>query len=281
MTKSEFLEKSRAIHGYKYKYIDLVEKIIYTDYISIEINNIVFTQRVNKHLSGKCPEKVTLKKTTKQFIEESIKIWGDRFDYSKTEYIGALKKVILFDKELGIFINQLPTLHLSGHVSKDIDSDIFIEMSKIVSDYKYDYSKCNYINKTTKVTLICQEHGDFNISPFNHLNYGDACKKCKYILINKQVRKFLNDNKISYYLQHRCINCKNIYPLPFDFYLPSIRTCIDFTDNYESLKINDRIKSDYCEEEYINLIRIRYDQFDDIYKILWDNLGGYIKKSNI
>ena len=35
---------------------------------------------------------------------------------------------------------------------------------------------------------------------------------------------------------------------------------------------SDKFKEEYCEDNYINLIRIRYDQIDDIYRILWNNL---------
>jgi hypothetical protein len=37
---------------------------------------------------------------------------------------------------------------------------------------------------------------------------------------------------------------------------------------YESLKLNDSIKNDFCEINCINLIRIKYDQIDNIDKIL-------------
>ena len=33
----------------------------------------------------------------------------------------------------------------------------------------------------------------------------------------------------------------------------------------------------YCEDNYINLIRIRYNQIDDIWRILYENLKNYIK----
>jgi hypothetical protein len=65
-----------------------------------------------------------------------------------------------------------------------------------------------------------------------------------------------------------------------------MRTCIEFDGEqhfypvshfggimaYESLKINDKIKNDYCEDNYINLIRIRWDQIDEISQILQRNL---------
>jgi hypothetical protein len=48
------------------------------------------------------------------------------------------------------------------------------------------------------------------------------------------------------------------------------------SEAYERLKINDKIKNDYCEINYINLIRIRYDQYDNIYSILWQNLKNHL-----
>ena len=48
--------------------------------------------------------------------------------------------------------------------------------------------------------------------------------------------------------------------------------------SYEILKVNDKIKNDYCEDNYINLIRIRYDEFDSLHQILWENLKTFIKK---
>jgi hypothetical protein len=56
-------------------------------------------------------------------------------------------------------------------------SDIFIEKAKKVHGDKYDYSKCVIINSTTKVTILCHIHGEFNQRPNDHLN-GYGCPKC-------------------------------------------------------------------------------------------------------
>ena len=93
MTRIEFLEKAHNQHGYKYKYIDLSDKLILSDRIIIEYNNVKYEQRVSKHLMGKCPEKNTPPKTTEQFISESKEVWGNKYDYSLTEYKGALEKI--------------------------------------------------------------------------------------------------------------------------------------------------------------------------------------------
>lgn len=36
-----------------------------------------------------------MRKTTKQFIEDAIKIHGDKYDYSKVNYKGAFERVII------------------------------------------------------------------------------------------------------------------------------------------------------------------------------------------
>ena len=68
MTKSEFLERAREIHGYKYDYPNLSNKILSNENIEIIYNGILYRQKVVKHiLLGRCPEKNTPSKTTQQF----------------------------------------------------------------------------------------------------------------------------------------------------------------------------------------------------------------------
>lgn len=291
MTKEEFLNRARNIHGYKYQYIDIKNKILLKDNITIKFGDYLYTQNVNKHLSGKCPEKSTPKKTTEQFIKESVEIWQDRFDYSETIYYGSLNPVRLFDKKRGVFIEQNASLHLRGHEPKSMKSEEFINKSKLVSDFLYLYDKCYYKNITSNVVLTCPLHGDFIINPFEHLNYGNSCKNCDGYKANKKIKEFINRHKINYITQHKFTDCRNIFKLPFDFYIPSMRTCIEFhglqhfqpvdyfggVESYQKLKINDSIKSNYCEDNYIDLIRIRYDQIDNIPQILWESLKYKIK----
>lgn len=55
--------------------------------------------------------------------------------------------------------------------------DQFVEEANIVHNYKYDYSKFNYISSHIKGIVICPIHGEFEISPANHLS-GKNCPKC-------------------------------------------------------------------------------------------------------
>lgn len=354
MTKYEFLEKARKKHGYKYEYPNLSDKILSNDTIDILYDGVLYKQKVVKHITlGRCPEKNSLKKTTKEFIEQAKLVWGEKYDYSLTIYNGALKTIkIIYDgvvfeqlavshlkyapelnlnqdwfikkakmkwgpdiydyslvnykgcnskvkiiyKKTGEIFEQTPHLHLffapeNIRLSIRKTTEQFIKESNQIHDFKYSYSKTNYVKSQVKVMITCPMHGDFLQRPLSHIQ-GSGCPACSDSKGEKEIRQFLDKNQISYYAQHKFEDCKNIYQLPFDFYIPSMRTCIEFDglqhyqpvthfggiDAYERLKTNDKIKNDYCEENFINLVRIRYDQIDDIYRILYENLKTFIKK---
>jgi hypothetical protein len=45
----------------------------------------------------------------------------------------------------------------------------FIEKARKVHGGKYDYSKVKYVDSTTKVYIICPQHGEFHQTPQEHL----------------------------------------------------------------------------------------------------------------
>ena len=60
---------------------------------------------------------------------------------------------------------------------KKLSRDEFIKRANEVHKSRYDYSKVQYINGTTKVIIICPVHGEFLQTPQSHLN-GQGCKQC-------------------------------------------------------------------------------------------------------
>lgn len=58
-----------------------------------------------------------------------------------------------------------------------ISKDRFLELSKEVHGDKYDYSLVEYRNTSTKVKIICPEHGEFFIIPKHHYK-GSECQTC-------------------------------------------------------------------------------------------------------
>jgi predicted GIY-YIG superfamily endonuclease len=66
--------------------------------------------------------------------------------------------------------------HIIREYKKDTLEDFIIKANEIHGD-KYDYSKTNYINRRTKIKIICPIHGEFEQNPGHHLN-GSGCPKC-------------------------------------------------------------------------------------------------------
>lgn len=124
------------------------------------------------------------KKTIKQFIEESRTIHGDKYNYSKVEYINNKIPVCIICPEHGEFwqapqnhINQKQGCPLCNHRSYKYTTEEFIRRAREVHGDKYDYSKVVYETGRKKVCIICPEHGEFWQTPQKHLS-GQGCARC-------------------------------------------------------------------------------------------------------
>ena len=79
---------------------------------------------------------------------------------------------------------------------KKLTKEEFIQKAKCIRGDLYNYSKVNYINNSTKVTLICNTCGKkFQQTPNNHLS-GAGCKRCNFKSamkkrINKSAETFI------------------------------------------------------------------------------------------
>jgi len=56
-------------------------------------------------------------------------------------------------------------------------TNLFITKAVKIHKDRYDYSKVNYINAKTKISILCKEHGEFQQTPSNHLSNFN-CQKC-------------------------------------------------------------------------------------------------------
>lgn len=124
-----------------------------------------------------------LKFTTKDWINKAIKVHGNEFDYSKSEYKGSREKIKIICKTHGPFM-QRASHHLEGHKCKKCSkeserktTDEFIKDSKKFHGDYYDYSKVVFNNIHENVEIICPIHGSFFQKPAKHQK-GQGCKKC-------------------------------------------------------------------------------------------------------
>ena len=123
-------------------------------------------------------------KTTQEFIEDSIAVHGDRYDYSCVEYKGSRNKVRIICKIHGEW-EQEAASHLMGYGckrcrddKKRMTTDEFISKSIEVHGNRYSYDRTQYITANEKVIITCKSHGDFLQIPSGHLS-GKGCKSCQ------------------------------------------------------------------------------------------------------
>ena len=190
-TTEQFIEEARKVHGDKYDYSKTTYINAHTKVEIICPKHGSFWQIPNDHSLYKhgcflCSQKNngnTRNLKTIGFIEKARKVHGDKYDYSKVEYINKKTEVCIICSEHGEFF-QLPSVHLRGNGCPKCSGLLkkttkqFIEDAKKVHGDKYDYSKVKYINAKTKVCIICPTHGEFWQSPSAHLR-GNGCVKCK------------------------------------------------------------------------------------------------------
>ena len=205
MTQEEFISKVKLKYGEKYDY----SKIIFTGtknkVILICPKHGEFSIRADYLISKKddackkCSFEEKGKKrilSKEYFIKRAISVHGDKYDYSKVNYINSKTKICIICPEHGEFW-QKPNDHLRGcgcyecfkkRQGKNIidrntkTQNTFLKESILIHGNKYDYSKVEYKNCNTKVCIICPEHGEFWQIPQNHLK-GCGCPKCSFIKI--------------------------------------------------------------------------------------------------
>lgn len=76
----------------------------------------------------------------------------------------------------------------------------FIQKANKVHNSFYDYSKTEYINSATKIEVTCPIHGNFTITPNNHISKKSGCSKCGH-----------NIKTLDYYLDRMKSVHKNRY----------------------------------------------------------------------
>lgn len=200
-TNEEFISMARAVHGDKYDYSQ-------TEYDGLRRKVKIicpihgeFYRGATAHLHGSgCPECSGLVRMTKEvFLRNSIANHRIEYDYSKVKFDKSTEKVCIICPEHGAFWQNAYYHMKGGNCPKcaggiKLTTDLFIERARAVHGEKYDYSLVEYKNYSTKVCIICPNHGEFWQTPNNHL-FGAGCPVCPQSNLEGEVRQFLINQK--------------------------------------------------------------------------------------
>jgi len=203
-TLQDFINKAAQVHHGKYIYSKAVYRDRHTKLVITCPEHGDFKQIVGDHLRGAgCPKcksaacSARLRSNLEDFIAKAIRLYGNKYAYSKAVYRGSSTKLTITCPEHGDF-KQAPGDHLSGHgcakcrnaatgAARRSNLEEFVEKAKEVHRGKYTYAKAVYTNSWTKLLITCPEHGDFEQIPNSHLS-GTDCPQCGAAALSKALR---------------------------------------------------------------------------------------------
>ena len=320
-TTEEFIIDANLIHNNKYDYskVEYVNSITKVCIICPEHGEFWQTPKI--HLQNKgCPVcgkyktrkksnhsySTNLKYTLEKFLDLSKERYGDKYDYSKVEYVNMKTKVCIICPEHGEFW-QRPIDHLNGCGCKKCISDIkrklfasnnikFIDKANKVFNNLFTYDNVEYVNNSTKVSITCNKHGDFLCTPANHLR-GRGCPICsaeKYVyeerLYNCLLTIFNKNDIIRQYKAEWLTNKKSI-----DFFISKYNIAIEHQGSQHFKPINyfggvkkysrivelDKEKFEECKKNGVNILYFSYEKYNmpiDYFCKIYDDENDLINK---
>lgn len=242
----QFVQRAESVHGNKYDYSNV-------RYVNNKMHVLIgcpehglFKQTPRNHFEGQgCPacgrEKLSSaqRDTKDAFIAKAREVHGDRYDYSRVQYVSSRRYITILCTEHGPF-EQHPKSHLSGHgcpacgreeagsANRDT-KETFIAKSRIAHSDIYDYSKVHYAGSKTPVTVICPEHGPFEQAPESHTR-GHGCPACGNILsrFEQELADYIRSLGFEVIQNDR----KLIAPKELDIVVPERKLAIEYNGLY-------------------------------------------------
>jgi hypothetical protein len=196
INKKEFIENAAEIHGDKFNYSLVPEKIFLTENIPVvcPIHGEI-TTTARRHLKkygcircAKDGEGFKKRLSKEDFIRKSKKIHEDLYDYLEVEYQTSKHKVKIFCRKHEKYFMQSAADHMAGKgcplckwdkiiAANTITTEEFLE--RMVELYKetYTYKNTVYAGYQEPIIITCRTHGDFIATPDNLL-HGHGCSRC-------------------------------------------------------------------------------------------------------
>lgn len=179
-TVDSFVEKARKVHGDKYDYSKVEYKNSHTKVCIICPKHGEFWQIPTNHLRGQgCPscgnERISQKRKSnlQEFVKRAIKVHGEKYDYSKVEYLNNFTKVCIICPEHGEFW-QIPNGHLSGKGCRKCKQS---KLERILTVY-FDAHEIKY-QHDTHMPFLGRQHLDFYLPDYN---VGIECQGEQHLL---------------------------------------------------------------------------------------------------
>lgn len=240
--------------------------------------------------------------TIDKFKERVYKLVGEEYTVVSNKYTNARSNVDIKHNICGHTWSVKPyhfakddgtrcphCSQVEAEAKRRKDKEAFCREVDLLTDGEYKVVG-DYVNAITKIDIIHNICGNiYNVEPNSFLN-GNRCSLCKSSISKGEIfiTNFLKSNDIKFIYQYSFDNCKNKHKLPFDFAILNDREdvvmlieydgrqhfeAIEFwggEEEFERIKLCDKIKDNYCIDNNIKLIRIPYWDYENLGKILDD-----------
>ena len=292
VTTESIIQRFINKRGDEYDYSHVIYKNMHTKVaIGCKIHGI-FYQTPHNHLKGQgCPE-CSKKKVAdgrrmpkEEFIRRAKEKHGNKYDYSKVEYINNRTKVCIICPIHGEFW-QTPDEHLRYGCKKcsveyiarkriENSAKTFEQRAGEIHNFKYIYEKDTYKGNDNLITAYCPIHGKFTQIAHYHLQ-GYGCPKCG-------IRKSENEDKICDFITSLGIKTEKhnrtiIKPNEIDILIPEKNIGIEYDGliwHSEKYKVDSNYhlgKTNKCKENNIQLIHIFEDEWLEKENIVKSNI---------
>lgn len=316
-------DKKFFVYPYELKPSSSIRVNVICDYCN-EIYNTEYGvyNKAHKKYPKDCCSKCTGKKVSEiTFCKRKDKYWKQLEDFckekdyelitNKDEYTNIKMKITYSCKKHGIKHGIMESM-IHGHGCIDCKNENMVYIMQFDNEYIEQYinsfngnkllNKEEYINVFEHNLNIRCKCGRIYTTSFNNYKKADVrqCRKCSRLQSKNEsyINSILKNMGIDFIVEKRFNDCKDIKPLPFDFYLPAYNLVIEYDgeghymesfykpycDNpevaLENRKRKDSIKNKYCKTHGIDILRIPYWEKDNIESIIKNkiNLLNEIRK---
>lgn len=282
-------------------------KIQFDDELAKNIGTTKGAIITKRRRMGLIREKKVIHNTKKYTYDEVNKLFSDRgyelIDKEYKNYTTKMKYICTKHKDKGIqeiklceFLRDRGCYYCGRE--RTLKNKIFNvdHWKEECEKHNFTYVSHYHENGYTYVKYICNVHKNKGVlvKEGYTLSKCPGCPYCKKTYYESMIGDVLDKWGIKYEPQKRFSDCRDKNPLPFDYYLPDSNIAIEYDGEFHYMPVTlgntmaheeaysnmintkkrDNIKTQYCKDNKIHLIRIPFWEQIYIEDILFE---GFVK----